>query len=591
MNNWDLNRLYKTKSEWEEDYKALEGMLDKAQDFKGNLASEEVLDEFFSYNETLENLFVHVFYYVYFQYSLNSKDVEIQEMLGKMTAIESRFSEEFSYVENELLEEDYDLYEEYAKSSKLIREHLFEIQRIFHNKEHILSTKEEKLLSQFQISLQGYSKLYEDLSSADREAVQVTLSTGEKLDITDINYTSYLETLENQDDRRIVFEAVFKYYEAHKNTYASIYNGIVQTNIAQTKARNYDHFLDTFLFSNNIPREVFLTLVSSASKTVAPLKRYLQLRKKVLGVDTYHSYDRFRPLAKSDKKYSYEEAKELFYDSIKFLGEDYVSHAKRALEDGRVDVYPKTGKRGGAYSAGAKDAGPFILLNHNGVLGDVFTLAHECGHSIHTLYSNENQPNATKEYKIFVAEIASTFNEHVLCDYMINNSTDIDEKIVLLENKINSLVGTYYRQTVFAEYEYEAHKIVAEGGSLNHANLSAIMISLYKKYYDIDLNGEPFKQYVWAYIPHIFETPFYVYQYATSFTASMKLYNDVYNKVPQAFERHISLLKSGGSNYPIDLVLASGVDLRSEDTYMAVSDYMDRLVTELEDLVKQKYNM
>ena len=292
-------------------------------------------------------------------------------------------------------------------------------------------------------------------------------------------------------------------------------------------------------------------------------------------------------MSSSTRKYSYEEGKALFFASLEGMNDEFVRNQHRAVEDGYVDVYEKDGKVTGAYSSGIYGHHPYILLNYNDDLDNVFTLAHESGHSAHTLFSNEAQPYATADYAIFVAEIASTFNEHNLLDYMVANAKSKEERICLLQKAIDDILSTYYRQTLFANYEYEAFKLVEENKPVTEESLSQIMISLYKDYYDIDITKEPGKKYIWAYIPHLFNTPYYVYQYATSFSASLKIYENIKNNLPGAMENYIKMLKAGGSQYPIDIVKLAGVDLSCKEPFLAVVNRLTDLVDQLEKLINE----
>ncbi|MDY0139841.1 MAG: M3 family oligoendopeptidase, partial [Candidatus Izemoplasmatales bacterium] len=387
--------------------------------------------------------------------------------------------------------------------------------------------------------------------------------------------------------RKEIFEAVFSYYEAHKNTYASIYKNVLDADYARINSRNYKSSLESYLFNNNIPTSVYHNLTKVARENTQAIKKYISLRKDYLGLEEYHTYDRFLDLAKSDKEYEFDEAKELFFNSIKHLPEHFQEKAKDVLKEGFVDVYEQNGKRTGAYSSSMPNLHPYILLNYSKTLGDVFTVAHEAGHSIHSMYSAETQPSSLQNYTIFVAEVASTFNEHNLLDYIINESkASKNEKISLLQRAIDDILATFYRQTLFAIYELEAHKLVENDQPITADSLSNIMISLYKEFYDLDITKESVKQYVWAYIPHLFYTPFYVYQYATSFAASLKLYEDVKNNQPGAFENYINLLKSGGSDYPVKQLQNAGVDLTKEDAFKAVVNRLNELVDELAIVLK-----
>jgi oligoendopeptidase F len=329
-------------------------------------------------------------------------------------------------------------------------------------------------------------------------------------------------------------------------------------------------------------------LIEVASTHAAPLHKYLEIRRKYLGLEKYRTYDRFTQLVKSDKTYTYEEARELFFKSIEKFPEDFQNKAHDVSSEGYVDVYHQPGKRTGAYSSGGENIHPYILLNFNGELDDVFTLAHESGHSVHTLYSMEAQPVMKQNYTIFVAEIASTFNEHNLLDYLMESGTlSKNDKIALLQKSIDEIMSTFYRQTLFGHYEYEIAKMAEEGKPLNYQVFCDKMIELYKTYYGIDISEEKVKPFVWAYIPHLFYTPFYVYQYATSFTASMLIYENVKKGKEHAFENYIEMLKTGGSTYPIDEVKIAGVDLTKKEAFLAVTDRMEQLVNELEKLLNE----
>ena len=279
---------------------------------------------------------------------------------------------------------------------------------------------------------------------------------------------------------------------------------------------------------------------------------------------------------------------ELFFASIKHLPAHFQDKAHEVLKEGFVDVYESDGKRSGAYSSSQANLHPYILLNYSNTLDDVFTLAHEAGHSIHTMYAQECQPARLQGYTIFVAEIASTFNEHMLLDYLLKStSLTNEEKMILLQKQIDEIVGTFYRQTLFAQYELEVSKLIENNQPLNHEVLSSIMVKLYKDYYDMDIEKEEVKKYVWAYIPHLFYTPFYVYQYATSFAASLAIYENVKSNKEGALENYIKMLSMGGSTYPVDIVKVAGVDLTKVDAFKAVVNRMDELVSELEALLNE----
>ncbi|MDE7095402.1 MAG: oligoendopeptidase F family protein, partial [Anaeroplasmataceae bacterium] len=474
---------------------------------------------------------------------------------------------------------------EYLKNEKL-RKYQYSCDKLFRSKDFYLDAKSEGLMANYGEALGGFNRLYDKLAVSDREGVEVTLSTGEVLSLNESNFQYYLGILPNQEDRRIVFEAIYTFYEHHKNTFAGIYDGIMQSEFADVKNRGYASILESHLYHNAIPKEVFLSLIDTARTHNAPLKEYYALRKKYFKLDTLHTYDRFLNFAESNEVYTYDTAKEMVLDACKALGEDYYEHACKALEEGRVSVYTKDGKRTGAYSTGLYKEGTFILLNHNDNLDSAFTVAHEAGHSIHSLYANEHQDEVNANYTIFVAEIASTFNEQLFLDYVMQHSHNKNEKIVVLQQANDNIVSTFYRQTLFANYEYLAHKMVEDRKPITAEALSGIMTDLYKDYYGIDLDKEPLKNNVWAYIPHFFHTPFYVYQYATSFAASLAIYEEI-KKNPKSLDNYLSMLSMGGSTYPVDIVKTAGVDLTKTDAFLAVVNRLEELTKELKKLLEE----
>lgn len=586
MNEWNLKEIYADKESWDKDYELLKEKIPHFADFKGKLNEEKSLEEFFLFQDELEKVLERFYSYIAMSYDKNQKDLETQASIMKARSLFPDYGAVTSYINTELLEKPYSFYEDLASKNKVIKEHLFSIKKTFDSKKFVLSPSEEKIISDYSMVSSASARLYSMLQNSDFTPVDVTLSTGEVVKVSPNTYTSILMNCERQEDRKKVFEALFSYYDLHKNTLCTIYKGVVDADIAKMKSRGYKSILESVLDHNKIPEEVYLSLINTVKENTAPLKRYIKLRKEFFKLDEYHTYDRFLSFSNSDVKYPYEKAYEDVLKALSPLGEDFVSHALVALKEGHVDVYPTEGKRSGAYSTQVYGFGPYILLNHTNTLDSAFTLAHECGHSIHTLYSNENQPYATKDYTIFVAEIASTFNEAVFLDYLMKNSNDKELKIQALEQQIDGIVSTFYRQTLFADFEYQAHMLVIENKPFTYESLNNIMADLYKKYYDIDLDTEPLKKMVWAYIPHMYNTPFYVYQYATCFSASSKIYQDVKNNVPGAFEKYVSMLKMGGCTYPVEIVKQGGVDLTSKEPFVAVCTKLNDLLDEFEKLVK-----
>lgn len=586
--NWDLTYLYKTKEDWQKAFEDCKTYISKFAGYKGKLNNKDdaiaYLKLQLEFNEKLERVYL----YAHLKSDLNKKDINNANDFALVQNLFMQLNQATAWENPEILSLNKEEILQWLDSEEELKQFKFGIEKLFHQNEHVLDAKSEQLISYYSPLFSQGSNLYSALSVSDSDAEEIKLSDKTKVKVTQGNWRSLIADSKNPKDRKKVFEAIFNYYEKHKNTYGEIYNGILQTDVANARARNYNSVLESFLDENNIPTQVFMNLVSVASKNNKALKKYLILRKQYLGLKEHYTYDRFITLAHSNKKYTYQEAKEIFFDSIKEFPEDFQNKAKEVLKDGFVDVYEQEGKRSGAYSSSVSNIHPYILLNYSDTLDDVFTVAHEAGHSIHSMYSAEAQPPLLQNYTIFVAEIASTFNEHVLLDYfMAKPSTTKEEKIGLLQKAIDEIYATFYRQTLFANYEYEAHKLVENDQPVNYQVLCNIMEKLYKQYYGQDIKKEKVKSFVWAYIPHMFYTPFYVYQYATSFAASFKLYKDVKDKKEGAFDNYINLLKAGGSKYPVDEAKDAGVDFTKEETYMAVVERLEYLVDELEKLINE----
>ena len=585
--NWDLTLIYKSKEDYLKDFNSLEADVVAIENLKGRLNTEEALVTYKRVTKELFRKVSKIFTYVSMAYDLNQKDninaMEVQKVYQKYNEISVRTS----FTSPEIISYGKELISNIVNNNEELKVLGYSMENLFRNQDFFLDAKSEALMANYGNVVNSFSDLYDKLAVSDRNGVKVTVSTGEELELNESNFQYYLGILNNQDDRRIVFEAIYKYYEAHKNTFATIYNGLMQSEMVEVKNRGYNNILESHLYHNNIPSDVFYSLIDVASNDNAPLKRYIELRRKYFGIETYHTYDRFLQFSESNTEYSYEASKEMVLDACKALGEDYYNHACQALEDGRVSAHTSDGKRTGAYSTSTYEEGTFILLNHNNNLDSAFTVAHEAGHSIHSLYSNENQEFENANYTIFVAEIASTFNEQLFLDYIMKKSNDKAEKIQVLQQALDNIMSTFYRQTLFANYEDLAHKLVENGTPVTCDALQGIMEELYLKYYGIDLKNEPLKNNVWAYIPHFYHSPYYVYQYATSFAASLAIYENVKTGDKSALENYIKMLSMGGSTYPVDIVKVAGVDLTKTDAFKAVVNRMNELVDQLEALLNE----
>lgn len=588
---WDLTYLYENEKAYNDAFNELNSYIKKLASYQGKLNDEKMFVEYMLLQDEAEMKLCRVFQYAHLKSDLNKKDVANASALQKVYIFLNNLVQATSFESPEILKIGKEKVFSFIDNNPSIESHRFSLVKLFHMNKHVLDETKEKMLSYFGSFSEASSDLYTELAISDRKNKQVRLSDGRKVVVTQGNWRSLITQCQNANDRKKVFNAIFSYYEENKSTFARIYQLSYQMDLANVKARKFNSILESYLFKNNIPTTVYTNLVKVASTKNESLKKYIKLRAKHLNLKNHFSYDRFLELAKSDKKYSYEEAKKLFFASIDNCPNDFKEKAREVLKEGFVDVYESDGKASGAYSSSQPDLHPYILLNYADTLDDVFTVAHEAGHSIHSMYAMEAQPANLQGYTIFVAEIASTFNEHMLLDYLLSSPTlSKDEKVMLLQKEIDEIMSTFYRQTLFAHYELEVSKLIEKDEPINHEVLSNIMIKLYKKYYGINIKKEKVKQYVWAYIPHLFHTPFYVYQYATSFAASFALYENVKKGKEGAFEKYTNLLKSGGSKFPIEQTKDAGIDLTNKETFMAVVNRMDELVNELEKLLSEGDN-
>jgi oligoendopeptidase F len=398
-----------------------------------------------------------------------------------------------------------------------------------------------------------------------------------------------LATERNQADRRAAFLAHHAAYDAHQNTYASLYHGVCQRDWFHARSRGYDTTLDAALHSNAIPRSVLLNLIDQTRAGVEPLRRYHRLRKRALKLDRYCQYDFSIPIIEWDKRYSYDEVLTPIVEAVAPMGTEYQTRMWRGFRERWIDVYENDGKRSGAYSAPVYGVHPYMLMNWTDTLDDVFTLAHEMGHSMHTMLSHERQPFVYSDYTIFIAEVPSTLSEALLLERWLDNATDRDERIVLLQHAIDNITSTFYTQVMFADFELAAHQQVERDEPLTSEVLNGLYKERFEAYYGDSVEAEPLTPLTWARIPHFFHTPYYVYQYATCFASAAKLSKEIRTgsqaSRDAARDRYLALLSAGGSDHPMTLLRQAGVDLSEPDTIRAVVEQLDGLVTKLEELI------
>jgi oligoendopeptidase F len=584
---WDFSPMFRDWAAWEAGIKELEVKMDAYAALKGTLAQgpQSVLRAYELADE-IGKLQYLAFRYPQLQRDTDTRDQTVAGYMQRVSALFAKFGTATAWFSPELLSIPEDTMRTWIASTPALETYRFPILDEYRQQKHVLDEKGERLLSFAARFNRTPGNVFTEITTSDIQFPTIELSDGSPLKLSPAAYQSALRSQRKQEDRRKAFENYYAIYTANKNTYAAIYDGVLQRGWFMAQARNHATTLDAALDANAIPPAVVDTLVSTVRSGTAPLQRYARLRKKLLGLETYHLYDSFLPIVEDKEVFPYDQARAMVLESVAPLGGDYQGKMKRFVSGGRIDVYENDGKRSGAYCAGVYGVGPYLLLNYAETLSDLFTLAHEAGHAMHTVLSYEAQPFVTSGYTIFVAEVASTTNERLLLEKMLAESKDPKERFLLLQHAIEEIVGTFYTQTMFADFELQAHRRVEQGQPITAETLSAIYQKLLEDYYgDAVTIDEPYK-YTWARIPHFYNSPYYVYQYATCFASSAQIFKEMTTgdaaSRAAATERYLTLLRAGGNDYPMEQLKKAGVDLTKRETVQAVVDQMDELVSRLE---------
>ncbi|MEN8119194.1 MAG: oligoendopeptidase F [Bacteroidota bacterium] len=589
---WNFNDIYADWETWKKELSALSVQLDEVPKFKGTLAKDvKNLIALQKLQEELMKRAYKVYPYVALQYTVDTKNMELLSKLQKVQQFFSQLGIKTSWIAPEMLTIKEETMKKWIAENPELKDFEFGLMDMYRLQKHVLSADKEQLLSFYRQPSSSASSVYDAVSTTDVKFNKVKLSDGKEYEVSHGVYKQILTNNKNQEDRLKAFDAMIDVYSENKNTYAAVYNGVVQAGWANARARNYETKLDASLEGNNIPKEVYLNLINIVKENTKSLQKYLKLRKEILGLDKYYKSDRLVNLTDFNKSYEYEDAKKLVFEAVKPLGDDYQKKLKVAMSNGWLDVYETPGKQSGAFSSGVYGVHPYMMLNYDGTLDYVFTLAHELGHTMHTWYSDENQPFATHDYTIFVAEVASTFNERLLLDYMMENTKDPKERITLLTQAINGISGTFFRQTRFADYEYQVHTLAEQGKPINAKVLADIWKELDKAYFGDVLTEHENHNYVWGRISHFYGMPYYVYQYATCFASSAQIYKNVTEGSKKdkkaALESYLTLIKSGGNDHPMEQLKKAGVDLSKKETILSVINQFDALVDQLEVEIKK----
>lgn len=595
---WNFADIYASWDAWEKDVAQMETIMKEYVSLKGTLGkSAESLLYSYQLGEKLGMIAVKVFRYVSLQREVNAYDQSLLGRLQRIGFMYNQFATQMAWYNNEFLAIPQDTVKKWMTENKDLQRYALEIDGMYRSRKYVLSEEIEEKLSYFSPVLAAPSTIHSELVTADMQYPEITLSTGEKVTVTEGTYGQIMknETL-TQEDRKNTYYAFMKMYKGKINTLAAIYNAICQNNAGTMRARKYDSIVQMQLYGNDIPVSVYENLVNAAKSNTTQIQRYMEMKKNFImkrkKLDTYMPYDGSLSLTDFTKDYSYEDAKKNIIAAAAFFGTEYQDKVKKAFESGWFDVYENEGKSTGAYNADVYGVHPYVLLNYNDTQDNMFTVCHEMGHAMHSVYSNENQPYQTHNSSIFVAEVASTMNERIMLDHLLANTTDPNVRIALLRQAIGNITGTFYYQTLLADFELQVNKLAEQGQPITTDVLNSIMAELDTVYYgDVVPDIEEFKGISWTMIDHIYSQPFYVYQYATSFAASSKLYKDMTTGSKKSREaakaRYIELLKSGGNDYPMNILKKAGVDMNKPEVVQAVIDDLKTLVDLMEKELKK----
>jgi oligoendopeptidase F len=559
---------------------------------KGTLAGgPDRLLEAFKLSEELGQLAYRVWYFPSLRYDEDQRDNTVNAKRQQVQILFARWKQAESWFNPELLQIPLETVRQWMDASEPLRLYRFAIEDLYRQQEHVLDEKGERLMSLASRLASSPNDAYWALSTADAKFPTITLSTGEQVTVSYGQYRAILATRREQADRAAAFTALHDTYKANLNTYATLYNAVCQRDWFQARARGYQTTLEAALHGDNIPPSVVENLIETTRSGVEPLRRYHRLRRKALGVPSYHVYDFSSPLVTFDKKYEYDDVLERIVTAAAPLGRAYQARMRQGFSGGWIDVYENEGKRSGAYSAPVYGTHPYMLLNYTDTLDDVFTLAHEMGHSIHTILSHESQPFIYSSYTIFVAEVPSTLSEALLLEHMLAQSTDPVERIVLLQHAIDNITGTFYTQVLFADYELRAHRLAEQDQPITAEILTEMYTGLLTDYYGDAVDLSAHTGLTWARIPHFFNSPYYVYQYATCFASAARIAREIMHgsesERRSGRERYLALLQAGGNDYPMEQLKKAGVDLSQPDTVRAVVDQLNDLVSRLEHELQQ----
>lgn len=584
---WDLTTIFPTDEAWEDEFKKLQTDIPKIKQYQHTLGdnAEQLLSVLQLQDELSERL-GKLFTYSRMRYDEDTTNAFYQGLYQKAESVLTLASSEMSYIVPEILQIEEATIQSFLQENEALQLYEKTLDEIMRQRKHILSEKEEVLLSQASEAMQTASNTFGMLNNADLKFPTIQDEAGNDIELTHGRYIRFMES-EDRNVRKAAFDAMYDTFGSFKNTFAATLSGAVKKDNFYAKIRNYDSARHAALDRNNIPETVYDQLVKAINDQLPLLHRYTKLRKEILQVDELHMYDLYAPLVQEvDMKVTYDEAQQYVIDSLRPLGDDYVAIVQEGFDNRWIDVVENKGKRSGAYSSGTYGTNPFILMNWQDNVNNVYTLTHELGHSVHSYYTRKHQPFRYGNYSIFVAEVASTCNEALLSDYLLNNLEDDREKLYILNHFLEGFRATVFRQTMFAEFEHDIHIREQNGEPLTAESLTEIYYDLNKRYFGDEIVIDEEIGLEWARIPHFYYN-YYVYQYATGYAAATSLANQIITEGDPAVERYKQYLKAGSSDYPIEVLKHAGVDMTEQQPIIEALDVFEQRLDEFEQLLKK----
>ena len=581
---WRIDKIYETPAKWNEELNKLKEEAPKLKDFEGKLGNKEDLKAFLLLNEKLSRKLGKLYVYAHMRSHEDTSNPKMQSLVNKIDPYSAEFSSYTAYFVPEILSLKEGTIENFINEDKDLEQYKIYFEMILNEKPHILSKEVESVLASVSDCLGAPESIYSMLTNSDMTFGEIVDESGRKVELTEGNYISFIKS-KDRKVREAAFKLLFGTYKKYENTLATSLSSSIKNFVFESKTRKYNSSLEASLKPNNIPVEVYYNALKTVDENMDALHRYVRIKKRLLNLEEIHMYDLYVPVIECKKEHlEYKDAISLVEEGLKPLGKEYLDIFNEGINEGWIDVYENKGKRSGAYSWGSYDTMPYVLLNYNYELNDASTLAHEMGHSIHSYYTRKTQPYIYGDYSLFCAEVASTTNEILLIHHLIEKETDKNKKLYLINQELEQIRTTVFRQLMFAEFELKTHEAIENGESLTSEVLCKMWKDINIKYFGEDMNVDEEISIEWARIPH-FYSDFYVYQYATGYAAASSFANSILSKGEEAVEKYKGFLKAGGSMYPIDTLKMAGVDMTTSKPLKDTLDRFNELLDMLEEII------